>query len=55
VRNADDGTVEAVLEGDEAAVTRVIDFCRRGPSGASVAHVAVSEEPPEGLAAFEVR
>lgn len=55
VLNADDGTVEVVLEGSEAAVTRVIEFCRRGPPGASVARLGVREEAPEGLAGFEVR
>jgi acylphosphatase len=54
VRNNRDGTVEAVLEGDGAAVDRLVDFCRRGPRGALVERIEVVEEEPEGLAGFRV-
>ncbi len=53
VRNRDDGTVEAVFEGDREAVERLLDWCRGGPSSASVAEVEVSEEEPEGITEFE--
>ena len=53
VRNRDDGTVEAVLEGEANAVERVLEWCRSGPSSASVESVDVSEEEPEGLTRFE--
>ena len=43
VRNRDDGAVEAVFSGPAEAVERMIGLCRTGPSGARVAHVAVSE------------
>ena len=36
VRNLEDGSVEAVVEGDQAAVDRVELALRRGPSGARV-------------------
>ena len=55
VANRRDGAVEAVFEGEPEAVERLIDFCRRGPRGARVDGVAVSEEEPEGLDGFEVR
>lgn len=55
VRNRDDGTVEAVLEGSRAAVERVIAWCREGPRRARVEHVATSEEPPVGEVGFRVR
>jgi acylphosphatase len=55
VRNRPDGAVEAVFEGDPAAVEEMVEFCRRGPSRAEVASVEVHEEQPEGLAGFEVR
>jgi acylphosphatase len=54
VRNADDGTVEAVFEGPEDAVERLVDFVRRGPRGARVDGVEVVDEEPEGLRDFEV-
>jgi acylphosphatase len=55
VRNTADGSVEAVFEGDPASVAEMVEFCRRGPSRAEVASVAVEEEQPEGLSGFEVR
>jgi acylphosphatase len=54
VRNNRDGTVEAVFEGEEDAVQRLVGFCRRGPRGASVERLDVCEEEPEGLAGFRV-
>jgi acylphosphatase len=54
VANRWDGSVEAVFEGDEAAVERLVDFCRKGPRGAEVDSVDVREEEPEGLAGFDV-
>ncbi len=48
VRNLMDGRVEAVLEGDEAAVARVLDWCRQGPPGAVVEKVDVHWEQPTG-------
>ena len=55
VRNRDDGTVEAVFEGDADAVEALVEFCRSGPSRADVDDVDVGEEEPEGLESFEVR
>jgi acylphosphatase len=54
-RNTWEGTVEAVLEGEPDAVERLVVFARRGPEGARVERVDVSEESPEGLEAFEIR
>jgi acylphosphatase len=55
VTNTWDGTVEAVFEGEEDAVERLVDFCRTGPRGAQVDRVEVSEEEPEALSGFTVR
>ena len=55
VRNRPDGTVEAALEGDPAAVEAVLAFLRSGPPHARVDAVDVAEEPPEALAGFEIR
>ena len=55
VCNRPDGAVEAVLEGEPAAVGALTDFCRLGPRGAEVDAVDVTDEPPEGLAEFSVR
>jgi acylphosphatase len=55
VANRPDGTVEAVLEGKPDDVERVAAFCRKGPRGAQVDSVVVTEETPEGAAGFTVR
>ena len=53
--NRADGSVEVFLEGRPPDVEAVIEHCRRGPRGASVEHVDVSECEPQNLAGFRVR
>lgn len=48
VRNRSDGTVEAWLQGDEAAVLRAVEWCRRGPPAARVTAVAVDSVECDG-------
>ena len=55
VRNAADDSVEAFLEGSEAAVAKMIEMMGQGPSHARVDEVDVKESDPEGLGRFEVR
>jgi acylphosphatase len=55
VANRRDGAVEAVFEGEAAAVERLVAFSREGPRGAQVESVEVSEEEPEDLLGFVVR
>jgi acylphosphatase len=55
VRNCDDGTVEAVFEGDADAVQELLEYCRSGPPDASVSDVSVSEAEPSGADGFAVR
>jgi acylphosphatase len=52
IRNAGDGSVEAVLEGSEEDVESMIAWCR---SGARVDRVDVRWEEPRGEARFDVR
>jgi acylphosphatase len=47
-RNLPDGRVEAVFEGDEKDVEKLIEFCRKGPIGAMVTKAEVSLEPYTG-------
>jgi len=55
VRNRPDGTVEAVFEGPDDRVDRLVQWARRGPSRAIVSHITVAGEPPEGLSGFAIR
>ena len=52
VRNLPTGEVEAVFEGDEAAVDVMVRFCGDGPRGAVVEDVDVVEESPVGETGF---
>jgi len=55
VRNAPEGTVEAVFEGDDERVESMVAWCRRGPSGARVDDIEVAWEEPEGDEGFAIR
>jgi acylphosphatase len=48
VRNLDDGSVEAVLEGPRDSVDRMLDLLRVGPSHARVERVDVEDVPATG-------
>jgi acylphosphatase len=54
VRNAPDGSVEAVFEGPAEAVESMLAWCREGPPGARVEEVRVTEEAPTGELGFRV-
>jgi acylphosphatase len=54
VRNCPDGSVEAVFEGDRVRVESMVDWCGRGPSGASIDSLDVEWEQPTGEGAFTV-
>jgi len=56
VRNRRDGTVEAVLQGDDAAVGAIVEWARRGPPAARVLEVqerAASGEHNRDYPGFE--
>lgn len=55
VRNLRDGTVEAVLEGPDGAVSQVLGWLSEGPLGARVTGVEVRDETPTGEQGFAIR
>ena len=48
VRNTSGGRVEAIFEGKREDVEKLIEFCRKGPSGARVTKVDVQWEEYSG-------
>jgi acylphosphatase len=49
VRNRPDGAVEALVDGEEAAVQAMLSACRRGPMLARVDEIVEDfADPPDG-------
>jgi acylphosphatase len=55
VRNAPDGSVEAVFEGDDERVESMVDWCSRGPRGARVEDVDVTWTEVQNEDGFSIR
>jgi acylphosphatase len=55
IRNAGDGSVEAVFEGADEQVDSLVEWCRRGPAGARVDEVEAVPEELVGEIGFQVR
>jgi acylphosphatase len=56
IRNLLDGRVEAVLEGEENNVKELVQFCKKGPSGARIMNMNVTWEAYTGeFEDFEIR
>jgi len=50
------GSVEAVFEGPEENIAKMIEWCRRGPRFAKVGSVVVKDEPYTGeFGRFSIR
>jgi len=54
IRNDPDGSVRCHVEGDDAAVDAMVEWCHHGPSYASVRRVAVAEARRIGSDAFDI-
>ena len=48
IRNRPDGTVEAVFEGEEKPLKKLIEWCHHGPPGAVVKNVKIEWQAYEG-------
>jgi acylphosphatase len=54
VRNLPDGRVEAVIEGEEDSVGRLVEWSKTGPAHATVERVELEWEPVSGeFSAFQ--
>ena len=54
VRNIEGGGVEAVFEGTESAVERMLSWCREGPPLARVDRVGSVDEAATGASGFRI-
>jgi acylphosphatase len=54
VRNLPDGGVEAVFEGEEAALEGMLAWCRVGPPGARVDAAETTRGPATGIEGFTI-
>lgn len=54
VRNVPDGSVEAILEGDEKSVLKVVEWARRGPPRARVDQVKMERLVVRNLRGFRI-
>jgi len=55
IRNARDGRVEAVFEGDRPAVEAIIQWCHRGSPASRVTEVEVIWEATQEEPSFRIR
>ena len=56
VRNTSDGCVEAVFEGDERLVNKMIEWCHQGPTLSKVKNVEVkNQETTNEFQDFSIR
>jgi acylphosphatase len=55
VKNLNDGSVEAVFEGQRGLIEEAILACKNGPPGARVTDIDVAWETPSGEKGFEIR
>ncbi|HLI92958.1 MAG TPA: acylphosphatase [Puia sp.] len=55
VRNTLDGNVELTATGPEAALRKLIEWCRQGPPHAAVSNVSTERLPETPFTGFEIR
>ena len=44
VMNTDDGSIEAVFEGDKEKIKKMVGLCKKGPAAAKIESIKVTEE-----------
>ena len=56
VRNTPDGCVEAIIEGEEQQVKKMIEWCHEGPPLATVDKVEIkNQSPTNGFDGFSIK
>jgi acylphosphatase len=55
VRNMPDGSVEALVSGEEEKVEKILEWCRRGPELARVDRVEITPADPPTEKGFHIK
>ena len=55
VKNLENGKVEAVLEGEEDNLAKIMEWARKGPNIANVENIELEEKEPEYIETFEIK
>jgi acylphosphatase len=55
VRNMPDGSVEALVSGEEEKVEKILEWCRRGPELARVNKVEITPADPPTEKGFHIK
>lgn len=56
IRNLPDRNVEVIIEGEEALLQKMIDWCHKGPPGSRVTHVETKwSEATSRFTQFQIR
>tara|TARA_Y100000310_G_scaffold340821_1_gene437891 strand:+ start:3149 stop:3355 length:207 start_codon:yes stop_codon:yes gene_type:complete len=55
VKNMPNGQVEAVIQGEEKAVNKLLEWCQNGPSAAIVDDVQVANIEEKEFTSFMIR
>lgn len=48
VRNTEDRKVEAIVEGHELKINKLIDICKEGPAGSKIINIKTTTQPYKG-------
>lgn len=54
VRNKEDGSVEAWIEGDSSKVDEMIEICKKGPEHGQIKRLDIVDENFQGMKNFKV-
>ncbi|MBI2629587.1 acylphosphatase [Candidatus Pacearchaeota archaeon] len=54
VRNKEDGSVEAWLEGESEKVNKMVEMCQKGPEHAVIKRLDIVEEKVQDMKEFKV-
>jgi acylphosphatase len=55
VRNESDGTVLLEIEGEQAAVTSMVNWCKHGPGLARISNYEITDEVAKNYVSFDIK